>query len=168
MVTRSQKIRLGVFLAFSVTALLVVLAVVLVPRYFQERDTYLIGFRDVSVTGLLEGGTVKYHGLNVGFVSRIFIDPQDIRRVIVEISSNPETPIKTTPRRRSLSWYHRTQGDRAAGRRSSLRFLKPGTLSRPAARSPMRSTGKAEVIADKAERVLNNIALSPMPPIATR
>lgn len=160
MVTRSQKIRLGIFLAISAAALIGVLVAVLAPRYLEERDHYYIGFRDVSVTGLLEGGTVKYHGLNVGNVSRIFIDPQDIRRVIVEVSLNPETPIKadTQAEINFLGITGIKVIELRAGTPES-EMLPPGSFIQPGISIADEITGKAEVIADKAERVLNNVAL---------
>jgi phospholipid/cholesterol/gamma-HCH transport system substrate-binding protein len=83
-----------VFVVIAVLFLLAVVGVILVPKLLEHRDIYYIGFRDTSVTGLLEGGTVKYQGLTVGFISHITIDPQDIRRVIVEISLDQGTPIR--------------------------------------------------------------------------
>jgi phospholipid/cholesterol/gamma-HCH transport system substrate-binding protein len=160
MVTRSQKIRLGAFLTFAAVAVIAVLVAVLAPKYFQLRDTYFIGFRDVSVTGLLEGGTVKYHGLNVGFVSRIFIDPDDIRRVIVEISLEPATPIKedTQAEINFLGITGLKVIELRAGSTES-KNLAPGAFIQAGRSISEEMTGKAEVIAEKAERVLNNIAL---------
>ena len=160
MVTRSQKLRLGIFLTVAVVALIALLVAVLAPRYIQTRDTYLIGFSDVSLTGLLEGGTVKYHGLNVGSVSRIYIDPDNIRRVIVEVSLDPATPIKrdTQAEITFLGITGIKVIELRAGSDSSA-FLKPGEFIQTGRSLTDEITGKAEVIADKAERVLNNIAL---------
>jgi phospholipid/cholesterol/gamma-HCH transport system substrate-binding protein len=160
MVTRSQKIRLGVFLTVALVALVALLVAVLAPRYIQTRETYLIGFSDVSLTGLLEGGTVKYHGLNVGFVSRIYIDPDNIRRVIVEVSLDPATPVKedTQAEITFLGITGLKVIELRAGSDSSA-FLKPGGFIQTGRSLADEITGKAEVIADKAERVLNNIAL---------
>lgn len=160
MVTKSQKIRLGIFLTVAVLVLLATMAIVLVPRYFEQRETYFIGFRDVSVTGLLEGGYVKYHGLNVGFVSRIFIDPEDIRRVIVEVSLDQGTPIKedTQAEINFLGITGLKVIELRSGSNES-RFLVPGGFIQPGRSITDEITGKAEVIADKAERVLNNIAV---------
>ncbi|HNW59899.1 MAG TPA: MlaD family protein [bacterium] len=160
MVTRSQKVRLGVFLTVAVVALIALLVAVLAPRFIQDRESYKIGFSDVSLTGLLEGGTVKYHGLNVGFVSRIYIDPDNIRRVIVEVSLDPATPIKrdTEAEITFLGITGIKVIELHAGSDTSA-FLPPGEFI-PTGRSITDEiTGKAEVIADKAERVLNNIAL---------
>ncbi len=160
MVTRSQKLRLGIFLTVSTIALLAVLGVILVPKYLEKRDTYFIGFRDVSITGLIEGSTVKYHGLTVGFVSRIFIDPEDIRRIIVEVSLDHGTPIKEDTRAEiaflgitGLKLIELRSGTQTA------ESLKPGSFIQPGQSITEQITGRAEVIADKAEMVLNNLAL---------
>ncbi|HOT96641.1 MAG TPA: MlaD family protein [bacterium] len=160
MVTRSQKIRLGLFLTVAAIALIALLVAVLAPRFIQKRETYKIGFSDVSLTGLLEGGTVKYHGLNVGFVSQIYIDPDNIRRVIVEVSLDPATPIKrdTEAEITFLGITGLKVIELHAGSDTSA-FLQPGAFIRTGRSITDEITGKAEVIADKAERVLNNIAL---------
>ncbi len=160
MVTKSQKIRLGIFLTVAFLVLLATIAVVVVPRYFVKRDTYFIGFRDISVTGLIEGGYVKYHGLNVGFVSRISIDPRDIRRVIVEVSLDQGTPIKedTQAEINFLGITGLKVIEIRSGSNES-KFLAPGGFIQPGRSITDEITGRAEVIADKAERVLNNIAV---------
>lgn len=159
MVTRSQKVRLGIFLTVSILALLAVLGVIVVPKYFQVRDVYYVGFRDISVTGLVEGGAVKYNGLTVGFVSSIFIDPDDIRRVIIEVSLVRDTPIKEDTRAEinflgitGLKLIELRSGTKEA------KFLKPGSFIQPGRSITEEITGRAEVIADKVEVVLNNIA----------
>ena len=104
MVTRSQKIRLGIFVTISMLILLATLGIVTTRKFFEARDTYYVGYYDISVTGLQEGGSVKYQGINVGYVSRISIDPEDIRRVIVEVSLDKGTPIRKIPTRRLRFW----------------------------------------------------------------
>ena len=94
MITRLQKIRLGIFFLVSVTALIILIGVMVVPNLLKEKDTYYVGYTNMSLTGLQEGSKVKYHGINVGQVIDIYIDPQDIRRVIVELSLEPDVPIK--------------------------------------------------------------------------
>ena len=159
MVTRSQKIRLGIFITVSVLVLLATLGVVTTRKFFQVRDVYFIGYKDISVTGLQEGGSVKYHGINVGYVSNITIDPKDIRRVIVEVSLERGTPIKEdTEAEIAVLGITGLKLIELRGGSNESEYLRPGEFIRPG-RSVVESiTGKAEVIAEKAELVLNNIA----------
>ena len=158
MISRSQKIRLGIFVIVAIFALLLTLILTIAPKFFEKRDTYFIGYRNVSVTGLQEGGPVKYHGLTVGYVKDIKIDPKDIRRVIVEISLDHDTPIKVD-----------TYADITAMGITGLMLIELRSGSNESENleiggyiAPGRSfseliTGRAEIIAEKAEIMLNNI-----------
>jgi len=159
MVTRSQKIRLGIFLLLSAAALLITLGVVVAPRFLEIRDVYYIGFRDVSVTGLQEGGAVKYQGLTVGFVNDIYIDPEDIRRVIVEVSLEQGTPIKSDTRA-EIAFLGITglKLIELRGGTNEAEALTPGSFITAGRSVTEEITGRAEVIAEKAEVVLNNLA----------
>lgn len=55
---------------------------------------YLVYFEG-SVTGLQEGGTVRYRGVPVGSVTDIRIDPKNIERIRVTVALSPDTPVKT-------------------------------------------------------------------------
>ena len=94
MVTKAQKVRLGVFLFISIGLLLIFLFVIIGSRLLERTDTYFIAYEDVSVSGLQIGAQVKYHGIRVGRVETIRIDPYNINRVIVEITVERDTPIK--------------------------------------------------------------------------
>jgi len=160
MITRAQKIRLGVFVAVAVIALLAVIGVILVPKLIETRDVYFIGFRDMSVTGLLEGGTVKYHGLTVGFVSHISIDPKDIRRVIVEVSLDHGTPIKEdTQAEMALLGITGLKLIELSGGSNESQYLKPGSIIQAGVSITDRLTDSAEAIALKAQRVMDNLSL---------
>ena len=158
MITRSQKIRLGVFVAFAILAAFVTAVVIVAPKFIQKKDTYFICYRDISVTGLQEGGPVKYHGLTVGNVERIFMDPADVRSVIVEVSLDHGTTIKED-----------TYADITAlgitglmlvelrGGSNEAATLKPGASITPGKSFTEMITGQAEIIAEKVEIVLNNL-----------
>lgn len=47
-----------------------------------------------AVTGLSEGGVVRFNGIPVGTVRRLGIDPQDPGRVVAQIRVARETPVK--------------------------------------------------------------------------
>lgn len=160
MITKAQKIRLGVFVTVAVIALLSVIGVLLVPKLLETRDVYYIGFRDTSVTGLLEGGTVKYHGLTVGFVSHISIDPKDIRRVIVEVSLDHGTPIKEdTQAEMALLGITGLKLIELSGGSNESKPLKTGSIIEAGVSITDRLTDSAEAIAIKAQRVMDNLSL---------
>lgn len=58
---------------------------------------YRIHFKD-SVSGLAVGDSVKFRGIDVGTVKALGIDPDDSRRVLVDLRLRRETPIKTDTR----------------------------------------------------------------------
>jgi phospholipid/cholesterol/gamma-HCH transport system substrate-binding protein len=159
MVTRSQKIRLGIFITIAMLILLATLGIVTTRKLFEANDTYYIGYKDISVTGLQEGGSVKYQGINVGYVSQISIDPEDIRRVIVEVSLEKDTPIKKdTYAEIAVLGITGLKLIELRGGSNEAESLKPGEFIKPGRSLTEDITGKAEVIAEKAELILNNIA----------
>lgn len=58
-------------------------------RDYQRYEIYFVG----SVSGLSEGGSVRYLGVSVGRVARIGIDPRDSGRVQVLADIDDRTPI---------------------------------------------------------------------------
>lgn len=58
---------------------------------------YRVVFNE-SVSGLKPGEAVKYHGVDVGAVKAITLDPNDPRRVVVDVTLDRRTPIKTDTR----------------------------------------------------------------------
>ena len=58
---------------------------------------YRIHFAD-SVSGLALGDPVKYHGVDVGAVEALKIDPADTRQVQVDVKLNKDAPVKTDTR----------------------------------------------------------------------
>jgi phospholipid/cholesterol/gamma-HCH transport system substrate-binding protein len=89
MATRAQKIRLAVFFLAANGLLLLILGAVAGTRLMSAREEYSIEFRGVSVSGLNEGAQVKYQGITVGRVERIYVSPADIAAVIVDITVEP-------------------------------------------------------------------------------
>jgi len=159
MITRSQKIRLGVFLAVGVFLLLATLTIIITPKFFEHRDNYFISYRGVSLTGLQEGSAVKYHGLTVGYVSNIFIDTKDIERVIVEVSLDLGTPIKEdTYADIELLGITGLKIIELRGGTNESDYVKRGDYVRSGKSTTEVITGKAETMMEKAELMLNNLA----------
>ena len=86
----------GLFIiVFSVAA--AVFAVWLGSPGRHDDVLYRIHFPD-SVSGLTVGDPVKYRGVDVGTVKTMIIDPDDSRRVLVDVRLRKETPVKTDTR----------------------------------------------------------------------
>ncbi|NQT23783.1 MCE family protein [candidate division KSB1 bacterium] len=160
MTTRSQKIRLGIFVVVALTAMLITIGIIVAPKLFEVRDIYYIGYENISLMGLQEGGPVKYHGLTVGTVSNISIDPVDISRVIVEVSLEHGTPIKQDTRA-DIELLGIT-GIKVIELRSGSpesAYLKPRDFIMPGKSITEMITGQAEVMLEKLEIILNNLAI---------
>jgi len=89
--------------------LVTTMAAMFVYWYSEGRDRrsyvpYEIYFRG-SVTGLSEGGSVRYLGVEVGKVRRIRLDPRSAARVQVVVEIDQQTPVseRTTAELSSLS-----------------------------------------------------------------
>lgn len=83
----------GLFIiGFSVAA--AVLAVWLVGTGHRDDVVYRIHFAE-SVSGLSVGDAVKFHGVDVGTVKAIALDPTDPRLVQVDIRLHNEVAVKT-------------------------------------------------------------------------
>ena len=106
MATRAQKIRLALFFIASSAVLALFFIVVAGSHLLRERDSYLIEFTDVAVSGLNKGAAVKYLGFNVGRIENIAISPDDLAMVVVEISierRKAENAIRTDTEARMAS-----------------------------------------------------------------
>ena len=75
-------------------AALALFAVWLVGKGDSDGVVYRTRFAD-SVSGLTVGERVKFHGVEVGTVKSIELDPTDPRQVRVDISVRNDIPVKT-------------------------------------------------------------------------
>ena len=86
----------GLFIiGFCIAAAL--FAVWLVNTGQRDDVTYRIHFAE-SVSGLALGDPVKFHGVDVGTVTAIALDPQNPRLVQVDVRLRKDTPVKTDTR----------------------------------------------------------------------
>lgn len=155
---RAQKIRLGVFVVISFMALVSIIAFFTSEKYLRKEDTYYIAFEDISVSGLEVGSPVKYLGVKVGTVEEIKIDPENVSRVIVKVEVKQKTPIKADARADIASiGITGLKMLEIRGASQDAPLLKDGEFIRAGSSLSKDITGKAEVIAEKAERVLNNL-----------
>lgn len=84
METRSYRLAVG---SFAIFLILGTLAFVLWFSKFEFTDdnrTYMIHFKG-SVNGLRVNESVRFHGIPIGLVKKIFVDPQDISTVKVKV-----------------------------------------------------------------------------------
>jgi len=147
-----------VFLIISGSLLIVLLAIITGVRIFEKRDFYRVRYRDVSVSGLEVGAQVKYHGVRVGRVEKIYIAPEEVETVVVELALERGTPIKTDVEAiiSSLSLTGIKLIELKGGT-TEAELLQPGSEI-PAGASPLQMiTGKAEIVSEKLELVLSNL-----------
>jgi phospholipid/cholesterol/gamma-HCH transport system substrate-binding protein len=94
METKANYVLIGAFsLAISIFGLLFALWA---ANWSSEREwnRYRIVF-DEAVTGLFEGGSVRYNGITVGTITNLRLAPNDPRKVVADVRIAAETPIKT-------------------------------------------------------------------------
>jgi len=97
METKANYVLIGAFtLAVSIFGLLFALWA---ANWSSEREwnTYRIVFNE-AVTGLDEGGSVRYNGITVGTVQRLSLVPEDPRKVLAQVRISADTPVKTDTR----------------------------------------------------------------------
>lgn len=159
MPSRAQKIRLGIFVLAGLLALISLIAFFTTNKYLQKTDTYHIAYQDVSVSGLEIGSPVKYLGIKVGTIKNISISPEDVSRIIVKVALKPGTPVKEDARADIVSiGITGLKMIEIRGGSNAAPLLKEGDYITAGSSSITEEiTGKAEVLAEKMERVLNNL-----------
>lgn len=170
-VTRTQKIRLGIFMAAGLTVLVGGVIVLAGLKLVEGRDEYLVRYKDtgVSLNGLEIGSPVKYSGIQVGRVEEVRIDPDDVSVILVELSLDEDTPVAED-----------SVANLGSQGITGLKFVE---LSRGSARARVREPGeeipagssmfdnlaqKADQIASKVEIVLDRVAAVVTPETAQR
>jgi phospholipid/cholesterol/gamma-HCH transport system substrate-binding protein len=91
--TKEQKIRLGVFLMVASVLLVVILAVLIIPKLREEGEIYYTNFENTSVNGLYVGSPVKFQGVEVGKVSEIKVNPYDLNLILIQMKIRQEFPV---------------------------------------------------------------------------
>lgn len=161
---RQNKIRLGIFLVVSLTLLLALLGFFTVRQFLEKKDTYYVSYSGVSVGGLEVGSPVKYLGITVGQVSDIRINPKDVNSVIVELSLEEGTPIKEDAKADIVAiGITGLKTIEIRGGSNEADFLDENEFIQAGSSMTEQITGKAEIIAEKAEKVLNNLQVFTAP-----
>ena len=155
---RSQKIRLGIFVSIGAALLLILLGFFTAKKLFEKTDVYFVEYKDVSVNGLEVGSPVRYLGIKVGAISDIKIDPKNISSIIVKLSLEPGTPIKEDAKANIVSMgITGLKTIEIRGGSNEADFLSKKEFIQAGSSFTEEITGKAEVIAEKVERVINNL-----------
>ena len=154
-VTSAQKRRVAIFFLFGIGVILVLTALLIGNRLLKREDCYFTRFEDISVAGLSEGSSVKFQGMNIGTVSEISVDRENTAVVQVAFCLKPGVPIKEG-----------TKSQLGTIGITGLKFLElkgggqgeniPVGGEIPSEKSGWDEiTGKASVIAEKLESILN-------------
>jgi len=159
MVTRSQRIRLAVFLIVIALLLAGFLATVGGRRLLERRVSYVVAYRGTSISGLQIGGAVRYQGVEVGTVEEIQFSAEDIRTVLVSISVREGTPVRTDVKAVLLPvGITGLMQIELAGGSNEAPPAPPGHLIE-GGQSPLdRILGPAETITIQLQKILGNIS----------
>ena len=157
MITRAQRIRLGIFVVVSVGLLLSMLVAVVGSSLFTDRDDYQVRYQ-ISVSGLEIGAPVKYNGVRVGRVESISIDPDKVSHSIVTISLQSGTPVKKNAKAvLSIQGITGLKFIELIGGTSEAQTLNPGSRIKAGKSVVDTLTGQAEAISIKAELLINQL-----------
>lgn len=161
MATRAQKVHLALFLLFASALLALFVFLLAGLQFLEDRDTYFIEFKDISVGGLNIGSQVKYMGLRVGKVEEVSISREDVTTVLVEISVDLQllpNAIRADTRASmanqgitGLKYIELVAGSQAAP------VLPAGSRIQPNESFLSTIDERAEVLTAKVEQVLNNL-----------
>lgn len=158
MVGKAQKIRLGIFITILTALMIAAFVFIAGDKLMEEWDYYYIHYSDTSVNGLQVGGQVRYHGIEIGKVDEILISQEDVSRVEVRISVTKGTPIKSDVEAHLvLVGITGLKVVELSGGTNYAPTIEPESEI-PAGTSVLDNiTGKAEIMAEKLEMIMNNI-----------
>jgi phospholipid/cholesterol/gamma-HCH transport system substrate-binding protein len=158
MISRGQKIRLGIFMSLGLLVIITALVTLSFDRLFSPKDTYYIAFTDQSLSGIDIGSQVKYLGIPVGTVRNLRINPGNINEIIVTVAIEPGTPIREDVRAdlQTIGITGMKMIELRAGT-AEAQQLEPGSYIRAGRSVTDEIFQRAETIADKIEIVLDNM-----------
>ncbi|KAA3600070.1 MAG: MCE family protein [Calditrichaeota bacterium] len=157
MATKSQKIRLGIFVSVTSAIGIIILIALTGQKIFEQRDTYFVKYSNISVQGLEVGSQVKFNGISVGRVESIEIDKTDVGAIVMELSLEEGIPIKKDTKATLVSLgITGLKIIELQGGTNETELLEIGGFIEPGQSLFDEISGKAEVITEKIETVLNN------------
>jgi phospholipid/cholesterol/gamma-HCH transport system substrate-binding protein len=92
METKANYVAVGAFVLICVLGGVVALLWLAGAQYSEEYAYYRVFFSG-AVTGLGDGTTVRYNGIQVGRVSKLTFDPDDPKRVVATLEITPDLRI---------------------------------------------------------------------------
>lgn len=157
---RTQTVRLGIFIFISIILLFSLVFFFSANKLFEKSDKYFVLYRGLSVGGLEVGSPVNYLGISIGSISNISIDSKDVNAIIVELALKPGTPIKKDAYADIISMgITGLKAIEIRGGTNQAESLSPGEYIKAGSSVTEEITGRASIIAEKAEKVLNNLQL---------
>ena len=93
-ITGKQKRRVAFFFILGIVIFIGTISVLVGRKLLKKENCYYTTFKELSVSGLSIGSSVKFQGMNVGQVKRISIDKNDTTVVRVDVCIKPDVVIK--------------------------------------------------------------------------
>jgi phospholipid/cholesterol/gamma-HCH transport system substrate-binding protein len=155
--TRAEKARLGMFLIFTVSALVLCVFFMIGRKLTTKSDPYFTRISE-SVTGLETGSPVKQNGVDIGEISSINTDRTDVQKSIVHFRVTRGTPMKTDMTA-TLGSYGITglkYLEITGGNYESPDIPRGGEVNSSLS-TLGRLTQRADSIADKMDRLMGNV-----------
>lgn len=149
--TRTERIRLGIFLLICLGTA-VGFTVFIAQQQLSNKKTHYYTIFSESVIGLSIDAKVLLNGIEVGNVSKIYIDSTDLENVVVEFDVQSGTPIKTGTRAQM------TNGISLTGQKDLV--LSGGLVSEPdvpEGGKVLAGTNVFKKISGKAESTVENL-----------
>jgi phospholipid/cholesterol/gamma-HCH transport system substrate-binding protein len=97
METKANYVAVGAFVLICMLGVVVTLLWLAGAQYSQEYEYYQTSFKG-PVTGLGNGTTVRFNGIEVGRVTELEFDPNDPQRVIATLQMKPDLHIRQDSR----------------------------------------------------------------------
>jgi phospholipid/cholesterol/gamma-HCH transport system substrate-binding protein len=159
-ISQAQRARLGIFM---VAGCFLILLFIAIPVGFKLRDRteryYSIFDKGESLSGLGEGSEVKYNGVKIGNVEQIRFAPDDFThvKVVYRIDRGKISLTEGMEARTGLMGITGLLYIEISGGGPDRKILQPGSEIPSRASLMYTITGKAEVIVNKIEILLNHL-----------
>lgn len=161
---KAKRIRLGIFIFMSFLLLVAMIVFFAANQLFEKTDNYYVAYQDISVSGLEVGSPVNYLGIKIGVISDISVDPEDINSIVVKLSVEEGTPLKEDTQADIITLgITGLKAIEIRGGSNDARTLEDGDQINAGNSSTAEITGKANIIAEKTEKVINNLQVFTQP-----